>query len=137
MICNSSNGSTLPPDRIPTIGPANAPGYCSSAATAAAPAGSTTSLRRSRHSSTARERDRLGQGLLQHIAVQVHVGAVAASRVELRQRYSPWHEDRRLRAEQRSGERHTLRVVSRTGSDDTASTLLFGQPVDPVVRTAY
>ncbi len=57
MPCRStrciSTGSTLPPESTATTGPSKVSGAASSAATGLAPAGSTTSLARSRQSSSA------------------------------------------------------------------------------------
>ena len=53
----SSSGSMLPPDSTATIGPSKSCGESSSAATAAAPAGSTTTLARSISASSARDSD--------------------------------------------------------------------------------
>ena len=53
----SSSGSMLPPDSTATAGVSKPPGLSSSAATAAAPAGSTTCLARSTSASRARDSD--------------------------------------------------------------------------------
>jgi hypothetical protein len=50
-----SRGSTLPPERTPTTGASNACGFSITAATAATPAGSTTSFARSSSISSARD----------------------------------------------------------------------------------
>ena len=47
-IASSISGSTLPPETTATTGDGQRPGYSATAATAAAPAGSTSSLPRSR-----------------------------------------------------------------------------------------
>src|ERR1700712_410242 len=54
-IASSISGSTLPPETTATTGDGQRPGYSATAATAAAPAGSTSSLPRSRLASTARD----------------------------------------------------------------------------------
>ena len=55
ITCPSTSGSTLPPESTATTGVGNRRGCSSSAATAAAPAGSTSSFARSRQYSSARD----------------------------------------------------------------------------------
>ena len=55
ITCSSTSGSMLPPESTATTGGANRRGCSISAATAAAPAGSTTSFARSRQCSSARD----------------------------------------------------------------------------------
>ena len=69
-------------------------------------------------------------------ALEHDVGAVAAGRVQLRQRHAERHEDRGRDAELLRRERDALRVVAGGCGDDAARALLGGQPREPVVGAA-
>ena len=74
--------------------------------------------------------------LVVRLAAELDCGAVAARRLDLRDRRVRGHEDRGRHAEQRRREGDALRVVAGAGRDDAAQPLVRVERRDPVVRAA-
>src|SRR5690606_29414653 len=77
------------------------------------------------------------QRLVDDMAVQHDVGPVVARGLQLRQRHTDRHEDRRADAQLARRERDPLGVVSGRRRDDAAGPLLLTQAREPVVGTAH
>ncbi len=60
-------------------------------------------------------------------AVQQHFAAKTAYRIDFNIRRCFWHDDQRLHAKPRGGERHALRMVPRRRSNHAVGFLFFGQ----------
>ncbi len=76
------------------------------------------------------------QRLVDHLAVQPHLGAVLPGGRDLGQRRPDRHEDGGADAQQGRGEGHSLGVVARAGGDHARGPFLGGEPGDPHVRAA-
>ena len=88
------------------------------------------------HALTLAQLDRVGRGLVEHIAVQHDVGPIRLRRVHLERRRDLRHQNRRLRPTLMGRIGDALRMVACRGGDNTALELLVGERGDLVVSAA-
>ena len=82
------------------------------------------------------EDPRLGQGLVEGVAVEDHLGPAGPARIDLDRRRGARHHDHGPRPELGGRQGYTLRVVARRGADDPAGDLVRAQARHLVVGTA-